>query len=129
MPRRHSILIAVVVLVALAILFATRSASGADAVRGRALYELRCGSCHSESVHDRAKRVATDFQDVRRWVNRWNATLDLRWEPEEVDDVTLYLNATYYRYPCPPSVCKVVSTNWPPGNSLQASRSQRLIER
>lgn len=125
MQRRHSILIAVVVLAALLVLFATRPASAADAVRGAALYELRCGGCHSESVHGRARRVATDFEDVRRWVNRWNATLALRWEAEEVEDVTLFLNATYYRYPCPPSVCKVVSTTLRPGQSLQASGSQR----
>ncbi len=129
MPRRHSILIAVVVLAAFVILFATRPASGADVVRGAALYELRCGGCHSESVHGRAKRVATSFEEVRRWVNRWNATLALRWEAEEVDDVTLFLNATYYRYTCPPSVCKVVSTTWRPGHSLPASGSQRLANR
>jgi len=129
MPRHPSIFIAVVVFVAPVMLFATRPASGADAVRGAALYDLRCGGCHSESVHGRAKRVATDFEDVRRWVNRWNATLALRWAVEEVEDVTLFLNATYYRYPCPPTVCKVVSTTGRPGNALQASSSQRLTDR
>jgi cytochrome c5 len=81
---------------------AAGSASGADAERGRALYESRCDSCHSESVHGRAKRVAKDFDDVRRWVGRWNANLGLHWGDEEIDDVSLYLNNTYYRYPCPP---------------------------
>ncbi len=129
MPRRHSILTAVVGPAAVLILFATGPASGADVARGAALYELRCGGCHSESVHGRAKRVATSFEDVRRWVNRWNATLALGWEAEEVDDVTLFLNATYYRYACPPSVCKVVSTTWRPGHSLAASGSPRLADR
>lgn len=109
MPRRHSILTAIALVTALAIPFGTRSARGADVDRGRALYELRCGNCHTESVHGRAKRVATDFDDVRRWVNRWNETLGLRWADEEVDDVAVHLNMTYYRYPCPPRVCKVIS--------------------
>ena len=94
---------------AIAALFAPRGVSAADVERGRALYELRCGTCHSESVHGRAKRVAADFADVRRWVVRWGASLGLAWSDEEVDDVAVHLNATYYRYPCPPNVCKVVS--------------------
>ena len=109
MLRRHCVPAVVLVIAALAILFATRGASGADAQRGGALYESRCGACHSESVHGRAKRVATDFNDVRRWVSRWNENLKLRWGDEEIDDVSVYLNKTYYRYPCPPQVCKVVS--------------------
>lgn len=109
MGRRHLLLLAVVVAAAIAALFAPRGVSAADVERGRALYELRCGTCHSESVHGRAKRVAADFADVRRWVVRWGASLGLAWSDEEVDDVAVYLNATYYRYPCPPNVCKVVS--------------------
>jgi len=81
----------------------------ADVSRGRALYELRCQGCHSESVHARVHRSARDFDDVRRWVERWNASLQLRWDAQEVEDVTLHLNATYYRYACPPTTCKVVS--------------------
>lgn len=109
MLRRHSIPLAVVFISTLVILPAPRMAEAADAARGAALYESRCGSCHSESVHGRAKRVATDFEDVRRWVRRWNDNLTLRWGDEEIDDVAMYLNNTYYKYRCPPTVCKVVS--------------------
>jgi hypothetical protein len=77
--------------------------------RGRDLYELRCQGCHAESVHARARREAKTFDDVRHWVARWNDSLALRWTAEEIEDVTLYLNGRYYRYPCPPSVCRVVS--------------------
>jgi mono/diheme cytochrome c family protein len=101
--------LAVVMIAACALMLAVGLAPGADAERGRTLYELRCGECHSESVHGRAKRVATDFDDVRRWVSRWNGTLGLHWSDEDIDDVSAYLNMTYYRYACPPTVCKVVS--------------------
>lgn len=94
---------------AMAALLAAPLAVGADAERGRALYELRCGTCHSESVHGRQKRVATSFEDVRAWVIRWNENLGLRWSPEEIDDVAVHVNATYYRYKCPAQVCKVIS--------------------
>ena len=83
------------------------AAAGSD--RGRDLYELRCLGCHAESVHARAKKAARSFDEVRAWVARWNATLALDWTAEEIDDVTLHLNNRYYRYPCPPTVCRVVS--------------------
>lgn len=77
--------------------------------RGEALYEMRCTGCHSQSVHGREKRVATDFPAIRAWVDQWNATLRLGWDAGEVDDVAVHLNRRFYRYPCPPTACKVVS--------------------
>lgn len=102
---------------ALAALGFAPAASGADVNRGRALYELRCTGCHAESVHGRAKRVATDFEDVRRWVSRWNETLNLGWKDDELDDVTVHLNFSYYGYGCPPRVCKVVSLTSAPASA------------
>jgi mono/diheme cytochrome c family protein len=81
-------------------------AAGADTVRGRALYESRCGGCHAESVHGRARREAGGFEALRGWVRRWSANLGLRWTADEVDDVAVYLNGRYYRFPCPPSACR-----------------------
>ena len=94
---------------ALAAFLACGPAEGADPARGRQLYELNCGGCHSESVHGRSQRVAADFAAVRAWVSRWALALRLQWSAEEIDDVTLDLNGRYYRYPCPPEACKVVS--------------------
>ena len=84
-------------------------ARSADMERGRSLYESRCSSCHSDSVHGRAKRVASSFEEIVGWVSRWNATLALNWGRDEIEDVSAYLNATYYRFACPPTVCKVTS--------------------
>lgn len=109
MTYRKSLSIAALAGAALLAWPASHVASAADVRRGAALYELRCDGCHSESVHGRARRVARDYDDVRKWVARWNETLKLRWSGEEIDDVTGYLNDTYYRFACPPSVCKVVS--------------------
>jgi cytochrome c5 len=69
--------------------------------RGKALYEQRCMSCHAQSVHARAKRRARDFNEVREWVERWNDSLELNWGSAEIEDVTVYLNAMYYRYAIP----------------------------
>ena len=94
----------------------------ADPDRGRDLYELRCQGCHAESVHARARRVARSFDEVRGWVARWNASLTLGWTAEEIDDVTVHLNTRYYRYPCPVTVCKVVSQAAPAAPSLPGVR-------
>ena len=109
MKAHHWVLAAVVIVAALLLLFATRGVGAADAVRGQALYEMRCGGCHGESVHGRTRRVATDFASIHAFVERWRSTLSLDWSAQEVDDVTLYLNATYYHFPCPATVCTVVS--------------------
>lgn len=77
--------------------------------RGAVLYEMRCRGCHAESVHSRGKRLAADFPAVRAWVERWSATLRLQWSEDEIDDVAIHLNRRYYRFPCPPTACRVVS--------------------
>jgi mono/diheme cytochrome c family protein len=74
--------------------------------RGRALYETRCIACHETSVHQRASRKATDFAALRREVERWSTTLGGEWRAEELDAVTVFLNDRYYRYTCPPAVCR-----------------------
>jgi mono/diheme cytochrome c family protein len=90
----------------LASLAGSPAAPAADQEHGRTLYEARCGGCHSQSVHGRDKRVAADFEAVRGWVRRWSANLGLAWNAEEVDDVAVHLNARYYRFRCPPDLCK-----------------------
>lgn len=95
------------------------AALAADISRGRDLYELRCLGCHAESVHSRVSRKAKTVDEVRGWVARWNTSLSLGWSADDIDDVTLHLNTLYYRYPCPPSTCKVIS---------QAGREGALIQ-
>jgi hypothetical protein len=87
-----------------------------DADRGYGLYDLHCTACHAESVHGRAKRVASDYYEVRDWVRRWERSLGLRWSAEDIDDVALWLNVTYYGYPCPPDVCQVALRAVTPGS-------------
>lgn len=81
-------------------------ASAADANRGRALYESRCDTCHTTSVHVRESRRASDFAGIRLQVERWNGQLGGAWRREDIDDVTVYLNDRFYRYPCPDAMCR-----------------------
>jgi mono/diheme cytochrome c family protein len=77
-----------------------------DAERGKILYETRCSACHANSVHNRDARKAKSFDAVRAQVLRWSAESGSKWSGDEIDDVTLYLNQRYYRFPCPPGLCK-----------------------
>jgi len=85
---------------------APASAPGADAGRGRALYEVRCDLCHGTGVHVRESRNATSFEGLRKQVERWNTNLGGGWSADEINDVTVYLNGRYYFFPCPESVCR-----------------------
>ncbi len=80
-------------------------AQAADAARGKVLYETRCTACHATSVHLRKARKASSFNEVRKQVARWSAELRSGWSADEIDDVTLYLNDRYYRFPCPDAQC------------------------
>ncbi len=88
---------------------AATPAAAVDTQRGGQLYELRCGTCHSESVHARSNRSAKSFEEITAWVMRWNTTLALNWGVDEIEDVSAFLNATYYRHACPPTVCRLSS--------------------
>ena len=80
--------------------------AAADAERGGRLYETRCKACHSDSAHSRSARKVKTFDEIRAQVERWTAQVGGNWEPGDIDDVALYLNQRYYRFPCPPRVCK-----------------------
>jgi mono/diheme cytochrome c family protein len=69
--------------------------------RGRTLYELRCGECHTDSLHKRSVPAARNCDDIRSWVMHWSGVLSAGWEREDIDAVTHYLNQRFYRYACP----------------------------
>jgi mono/diheme cytochrome c family protein len=101
-----SMLKAVIMALALGLAGVSGSAVAADPGRGSVLYETRCGACHASSVHNRNARKATSFDGLRAQVLRWSAQVGGSWSGDEIDDVTLYLNQRYYRFPCPQSMCK-----------------------
>jgi hypothetical protein len=88
--------------IALVFAFAASSANAQDFMdRGRTLYELRCGECHNDSLHKRSVPAARNCDQIRSWVLHWSDVLSARWEREDVDAVTFYLNQRFYRYECP----------------------------
>jgi mono/diheme cytochrome c family protein len=80
--------------------FGSAPTHAVDLNRGQALYEIRCIECHDVSVHGRTSRVAKNYEEIRSWVVRWNNSLGGLWEGDDIEEVTLYLNNRYYKYPC-----------------------------
>lgn len=107
------------------VMYAPVPAHGADAERGKALYEARCDLCHGASVHVREARKATSFEGVRTQVARWNRELGGSWSVDEINDVTVYLNNRYYSFPCPASVCRSGQATGETGQNLAHSRAGR----
>ncbi len=77
-----------------------------DAERGKMVYETRCTACHESSVYKQDSRKAKSFDALRAQVLRWSAEVGGVWTADEIDDVTLYLNQRYYRFPCPQTLCR-----------------------
>ena len=81
-------------------------ATAADAVRGGVLYDARCKACHANSVFQKGARKARSFEALRAQVLRWSEQAGGAWGADEIDDITLYLNQRFYRFPCPETLCK-----------------------
>lgn len=90
------------IVVLAALLFAASwNAIAADAERGRLLYDTHCISCHDTRVHKRDSKIATNYDEIRAQVLRWQTNVFLRWSTADIDAVTDYLARTFYKVPCP----------------------------
>jgi mono/diheme cytochrome c family protein len=65
--------------------------------RGQALYENHCMSCHESWAHSRAGRHVRTISELRARTAAWSVHSHLDWSAEEIDDVTDYLNRTFYQ--------------------------------
>lgn len=68
-------------------------------VRGKLLYTTHCMSCHTSVVHWRAKKQVTNWSSLGAQVDRWQKAAGLGWSGEEIEEVSSYLNQTYYHFP------------------------------
>ena len=66
---------------------------------GELLYDTHCRACHTEQVHWRDKRAATDWPGLKEEVRRWQAADRLGWSEADVVAVARYLNETVYHLP------------------------------
>lgn len=80
---------------------ASWNAPGADTDRGRLLHDTHCTSCHDSKVYRRDSKVATNYEEIRKQVVRWETNVSLHWSDGDIDAVTTHLARTFYKVPCP----------------------------
>jgi hypothetical protein len=66
--------------------------------RGEMLYRNHCIECHNQQIHWRDARIAKDLNGIEREVQRWQDAIGVHWTSDEVNEVSRYLNRTYYLY-------------------------------
>ena len=86
-------------------LFIAQAAYAADPEHGKRLHDVACISCHGTELYRRDERVASSYDALREEVDRWQLSMKLKWRGEDIDDVTDYLNNTFYNFDCPVRSC------------------------
>lgn len=67
--------------------------------RGQLLYDNHCIACHSTQMHWRDKKLVADWASLKVQVRRWQATAQLNWSEDDIDDVARFLNDAFYKLP------------------------------
>jgi mono/diheme cytochrome c family protein len=86
------------VLITFCLLTASNTLLAADINNGKQLQQKNCMSCHDDGMYSRADRRVNSLSGLRTQVQRCESTLGLKWFDEEIDDVTAYLNKTFYQF-------------------------------
>jgi mono/diheme cytochrome c family protein len=74
-------------------------AMAADMARGELLYDTHCVACHTTEMHWRKQRLANDWNSLKVQVGRWQSSIQLNWDEDEIANVAAYLNQLYYKFP------------------------------
>jgi cytochrome c2 len=77
----------------------------ADTANGEQLHSSTCVSCHismfggdGSSIYTRNDRRVTDLPGLKRQVTFCELNLGLTWFDDQIQDVTDYLNTSYYKF-------------------------------
>ena len=73
-------------------------ATAADTAHGKNLTQQHCMSCHDNSMYTRDKRRVTTLAGLQNQVRRCELSLGLKWFDEDINDVTAYLNESFYKF-------------------------------
>ena len=93
-------------LLSLTLLTRAAFASEVDLKNGKELHEMHCNSCHqsmfngsAEEIYTRNDRKMANYSMLQNQVQRCVLNLRLKWFEDELNNVSQYLNQTYYQFP------------------------------
>ena len=90
-----------VLCVAAAMDAAGESPPAADDGMGALLYSTHCVACHTTQVHWRDGKRVTNYTSLQAEVRRWQASIGLGWNDDDIAAVARHLNALHYHFPEP----------------------------
>jgi hypothetical protein len=74
------------------------SVQAVDIENGKTLHNENCLRCHNESQYTREDRIVKSFDELRTRISLCELSAELTWFDEEINDVTAYLNNTFYHF-------------------------------
>ena len=89
---------AVIVLSCLALEVQADSMLPGDAAKGKQLHDAGCISCHGSDVYTRKNRRIKSVEGLIGQVKNCNNNLSRSYNSAELNDLTKYLNETYYKF-------------------------------
>ena len=72
--------------------------SAGDAARGQELHQANCTRCHDAAIYTRPDRIVHSYAQLRDRIQLCELSAELGWFEEEVEDVAVFLNSTYYKF-------------------------------
>lgn len=83
-------------------------AAAADPGQGEQLHDAHCTACHigmtggdGSLLYTRKDRRVNSLSALETQVRRCENSQGLQWFDDQVEDVVVYLNQTYYKFPAP----------------------------
>lgn len=69
-----------------------------DSDNGKTLHNENCVRCHDDSMYTRKDRKTQSYSLLRERIVQCEIMTELIWFEEEIDDVTAYLNESFYHF-------------------------------
>jgi hypothetical protein len=82
----------------LGLLIVHNLAYAADVNNGMNLHQENCLRCHQSEIYTRDDRKVKTLEQLKKQVQQCELAIELGWFEEEVEDVTGFLNVTYYMF-------------------------------
>jgi mono/diheme cytochrome c family protein len=80
-------------------------AEEASIIHGKELHQQSCTTCHANmtggdgsTLYTRSNRRVTSLPALKAQVRRCESNLELKWFDQDIESVTEYLNAEYYKF-------------------------------
>ena len=83
----------------------TSNCFAADIKSGKSLHDANCINCHAQlvggdgtGIYTRENRKIDTFAQLDKQVRRCRDSLGMSWPEEQIMDVVMYLNKTFYHF-------------------------------